>query len=593
MVNKFKKYKLNNSESYDFHKHQINQQKLIDEIINEINSIKENERIIFEKLNEMNESINDNSKKIIHLKEKHRFDEYSYELIHDFNIINNSGLFDKEWYIKKYPSVKYFNINPIFHYLITWKESMNDPSSLFSTKSYYLFHEDVKDSGLNPLVHYIQKGKNENRLIFPSGRDIDEYDKQYMYNQLLIQQNVTNLRLKASQGYKINIVFIFYKTYWVNNILYKLFEKDDLFNVTLVITPYGQHYSNQEIKEYNETYQDFKNKGFNIIKGYDEENDKTIDLELECSPDIVFYATDWVDAYPKLLHINNIPQTALICYVPYSFMVSDLFESHTMNSEVIRKAWKFFCPTEFHKQKIIEKNINNLDSGKLIVSNYPKIDGMFLNEFSDESSYWKRNVDLDGNVIKRIIWAPHWTLGNGLLNYSTFESNFKFFYNYAESNPNIEWVFRPHPLLRKSIVDNEILSFEETEDYYKKWDELPNARYYRGTDYASLYEYSDAMITDSGSFLGEYLICNKPGLKLDKKTQKYNEIGELVQQYWYRCNGNDLEHIEKFINEVILGENDNLKNLRTEFVYKNLIPKEGITASEVIYNYIKSCLFKK
>jgi len=274
-------------------------------------------------------------------------------------------------------------------------------------------------------------------------------------------------------------------------------------------------------------------------------------------------------------------------------MISDLFESHTMNSELIRKAWKFFCPTEIHKQKIIEKNLNNIDPGKIIVSNYPKVDGIFLNEYNDEYNFWKRNEDSGGNIIKRIIWAPHWTLGGGLLEYSTFYENFRFFYDFAKNNPNVEWIFRPHPLLKKSIVEKEIMSLEETEEYYKNWDELPNAKYYSGTDYASMYEYTDAMITDSGSFLGEYLICNKPGLKLDKETQKYNEIGDLVQKYWYRCEGNNFQYIENFIKEVVLCGKDILKYKRTEFVNNNLIPKNGVTSSEIIYNYIKSYFFKK
>lgn len=569
----------------------FNQHDDYDKIISEIELIKGNLFQCFEKLDEMNSLICANSEEFSVFKNNFYIKGYSEELRRDFKIIKESGLFDYEWYVRKYSSVKYFDIDPIIHYLITWKENMNDPASFFSTKSYYLFHEDVRKSGLNPFVHYIQSGKNEKRQIFPSERDVDQFDKQFMYNQLSIQQNVINLRLKSNNSYKINVVFIFYKSYWVYDLLYKLFEDDDMFNVTLVVTPYGRYYSNQEIKEYNEIYQNFKSRGFNIIKGYDETTGKTIDLELECSPDIIFYATDWINAFPKLLQINNIPQTALLCYVPYSFMVSDLFESHTMNSELIRKCWKFFCPTEIHKQKIVENNINNIDPGKIIVSYYPKVDGIFLDEFSDDYDYWKRNLDSDGNIIKRIIWAPHWTLGGGLLNYSTFEDNFRFFYDIAKNNPHIEWVFRPHPLLKKAIVDKGILSFDETEDYYSSWDNLPNAKYYFGTDYASMYNYSDAMITDSGSFLGEYLICNKPCLKLDKNTQRYNEIGDLVQNYWYKCDGSNLGGIEQFIQEVILSGNDVLKEDRTNFVKNNLVPKGNLTASEVIYNYIKSYFF--
>lgn len=531
--------------------------------------------------------------KLYQLENRHMIGEYSsFNLNQDYNIINKSGLFDEEWYMKKYPQVKYLNINPIMHYLLTWKEEMNDPASFFSTKSYYLFHNDVAKAGMNPFIHYISYGRKENRQIFPSGRDICENNQEHMFNQLSTQQNVTNLRLKVNNGYKINVVFIFYKNYWVYESLYKLFDEDELFNVTLIITPYMANYTYHEIEEYNEIYNQFRNKGFNIIKGYDELTNKTIDLELECSPDIVFYATDWPNGFPSLLQVDNIPQTSLICYVPYSFMISELFNSHTMNSKLIRKAWKFFCPTEFHKQKIITNNINNIDPGKIIVSYYPKLDEMFLNNYNDEDIYWKRTIGNNGKIKKRIIWAPHWTVGKSLLNFSTFESNYEFFYNYAESNTEIEWIFRPHPLLKGAIIDNQLLSKEETEKYYKKWDLLPNARYYSGTDYAPMYKYSDAMITDSSSFIGEYLICNKPGLKLTKDTQSYNDFGNLALNYWYRCDGDDFNAIEQFINNIVLLEQDNMIVKRTEFVKNNLLPPDNLTASEIIFNYIKSNFFK-
>lgn len=556
------------------------------------NHLDQNTYLIQNNLSNIENLFNQSHELINKLVNNDLLDEYlSYEFTQEFNIIKESGLFDEKWYLQNYPHVKYFKINPIAHYLLTWKNDMCDPNSYFSTKSYYLFYDDVQSSGMNPLVHYIKIGKNQGRQIFPSGRDIDKSDNQYIYNQLLTQQNVLNLRSKVNNGHKINVVFIFYKSYWVYDMLYYLFENDDLFNVTVVITPYMNNLTNMELEEYDDMYTYFKNRGFNIIKGYDEKTNKTIDLELVCSPDIVFYGVDWINAFPKFLRLDYISQSALICYVPYSFTVSQLLDSHFMNSELIRKSWKFFCPTEFHKQRIIDKNINNIDPGKLIVSYYPKIDAFFLNK-TDDSKYWERSYDSKGNIKKRIIWAPHWTISNSLLNYSTFLDNYDFFYNYAKENPDIEWIFRPHPLLKGTIIQSGMMSAEETDHYYQKWEDLPNAKYYYGTDYASMYKYSDAMITDSGSFIGEYLLCNKPGLKLDRNTQKYNDFAQLMLNYWYNCNGDDFENIEKFINEIVISENDSLKKERSIFVRNHMLPKDNLTASEMIFNYIKECFSK-
>lgn len=95
-------------------------------------------------------------------------DNFINNLINDFNTIEQSNLFDMCWYKDKYNPNQ--NINPILHYLITWKETFNDPASFFSTEFYYQTHKDVRKAGMNPFVHYIKYGKKENRKISPSIR---------------------------------------------------------------------------------------------------------------------------------------------------------------------------------------------------------------------------------------------------------------------------------------------------------------------------------------------------------------------------------------------------------------------------------------
>ena len=85
---------------------------------------------------------------------------------HDYNIIKNSQMFDSEWYLKNYALEN--DVDPIAHFLITWRENMNDPARFFSTEFYLKTHKDVANEGMNPFVHYINYGKKENRKIAPS-----------------------------------------------------------------------------------------------------------------------------------------------------------------------------------------------------------------------------------------------------------------------------------------------------------------------------------------------------------------------------------------------------------------------------------------
>jgi len=84
----------------------------------------------------------------------------------DYEVIKNSKLFDEEWYRNIYGLED--DVNPIVHYLITWRENLNDPADFFSTEFYLKTHVDVDNAGMNPFVHYIRYEKNENRKIFHS-----------------------------------------------------------------------------------------------------------------------------------------------------------------------------------------------------------------------------------------------------------------------------------------------------------------------------------------------------------------------------------------------------------------------------------------
>ncbi|MGY4106520.1 glycosyltransferase family 2 protein [Aeromonas encheleia] len=80
--------------------------------------------------------------------------------------IQESGLFDADWYLKQYPDVRKNKITALEHYLsYGWRLGRN-PSADFDT-NYYLKsnsnNSDIKISGINPLLHYIRNGQIEGR----------------------------------------------------------------------------------------------------------------------------------------------------------------------------------------------------------------------------------------------------------------------------------------------------------------------------------------------------------------------------------------------------------------------------------------------
>ncbi len=83
-------------------------------------------------------------------------------------LIASSELFDRAWYLEKYPHVADARSDPALHYLRFGAREEHDPGPGFSTLHYLRANEDVRDAGVNPLVHYLKYGKSEGRNPLPS-----------------------------------------------------------------------------------------------------------------------------------------------------------------------------------------------------------------------------------------------------------------------------------------------------------------------------------------------------------------------------------------------------------------------------------------
>lgn len=78
-------------------------------------------------------------------------------------MVLQSGMFDEDYYFRKYPDVKNAGQDALQHYLSCgWKEGRN-PSEEFDTFYYLRNNPDVIKQKTNPLVHFLMYGKTEGR----------------------------------------------------------------------------------------------------------------------------------------------------------------------------------------------------------------------------------------------------------------------------------------------------------------------------------------------------------------------------------------------------------------------------------------------
>jgi hypothetical protein len=369
--------------------------------------------------------------------------------------------------------------------------------------------------------------------------------------------------------------FVIHSSVWKCDGLYKKMEAGGIFNPVIVVIPSLAF--NEEImhREMEETTALFAKKGYNVIPAYDKQTGKWLDVAKDPDPAVIVFTNPHEISKPEYSIVKFLDR--LTCYIPYTFQISHLYDFQ-YNQLFHNLLWKSFCQSSMHlgfaRKYARNKGLNG------VVTGYPGVD-IFRDSSYVPADRWKKKE----KNIKRIIWAPHHTIGNDPLTYSNFLVYSQVMIDLASKySDRIQIAFKPHPILRSKLSSPGIWGKEKTDEYFRTWQELKNGQLETG-EYGDLFLTSDAMIHDSASFLAEYLAVNKPVLytaRDSEVTGRMNEFGKMAFRQHYLAKSE--EDIYSFIDNVVQGGDDPLYTRREEFSREYLFPSDGISATESIYN---------
>ena len=399
--------------------------------------------------------------------------------------------------------------------------------------------------------------------------DIQKYNKRQP--ELLVEKKKKK---------KIKVVFFPINIgMWKNDYLFHLLQEDPRFEPCVIsffvpVDSWDFQLRNQrEMKAY------FEAKGYPYYDMYDEAKEEWLDINL-IKPDIVFY-TQAVNCSYKKYNIQALWKDVLFYYIPYCMGMEQ--ETKGYNTLLFNICTKVFAPSQFHKDYWSSYFFNR---GKNIVATGAPSFDYLTNQKVSKCKKWKCN---DGR--KRVIWAPHHSITSyDLLSYSNFIEIADEMLDLAERySDRVEFVFKPHPRLRPKLEQMPEWGVKRTAAYYKKWEEMPNTNFVDG-DYFDLFLTSDAMIHDCSTFMAEYLLTGKPVMfnLRDESAINLNEYAQGCYKQHYI--GKTLEMIERYIDTVVLGGDDPMKEQRLAFVEKELKGGNDDLVAERIYKEIKKDL---
>jgi hypothetical protein len=375
--------------------------------------------------------------------------------------------------------------------------------------------------------------------------------------------------------------FLTHESVWKYAVLYDLMLQHPKFEPELFVCPVVNFGKENMLYEMDKTYNSFKNKGYKIIKTYDNETGEYLDIKSAFSPDIVFFTNPHEGLQDYRYYINQFAKT-LTCYVPYGVSTINYELDHILGFHNL--VWKIFTETAIHKEIAVQKQRNK--GRNRVVTGYPGFDPLLTS--TTPKQVWKNK----NPTLKRIIWTPH-HLMHELNKGSNFLEYYDFFLELAANyKDKIQITFNPHPLLRIKLEKDPNWGKEKTDMYFNKWVNLENGQYGNGS-YTDLFLTSDALIHDSISFMSEYLITGKPSLFMirNESIMEYWSIyGEKALAVHYQSRNQ--EQVIDFIENVVLNENDGMKAERNNFVRTTLLQKNGLIASQNILNYLENEIFR-
>lgn len=321
----------------------------------------------------------------------------------------------------------------------------------------------------------------------------------------------------------------------------------------------------------------FDELGIMSVDGYDYSNNQNKSLK-EFEPDIVFYQQPWY--LEGINHPVKVSEYALTMMIPYGYTTLSPKE---WGSDLVKKVYSnlfmFFSESKYHNN-FYKKVAGMRFKDNLLATGTPKLD-KYLNPLQDFQ--WKGK-----DVLAKIVYAPHHSLGSEGLRMSTFKENAYKFLNFVKNNSQYSFVFKPHPALKNMCVKTGFMLENEYDDYINQWENLPNAFVYNTGNYIDLFKTSDFLITDCSSFLAEYFPTNKPILFLNRNDRaEFDDFGKILKSAFYEIE--EFSEVELCLNNILKG-NDILLNKRKEII--NRFFNNKISASEKIVKYLCSELSK-
>ena len=348
---------------------------------------------------------------------------------------------------------------------------------------------------------------------------------------------IHSIRSREQKRINFACYVVYDSTFGGDSIIRMMTEDLGKWNPKIVIVPDILRGKTFAIKTYQKTkeYMISKYGEKMVLDGWDMA-DKYYDYTDDY--DVIYYCNPYdsmVHKYHSIKYAAN--RNVLPIYITYGYEISSYYSQ--LKSVSINLVWKYYTSTLYTYQDSQKYGLRRGRNVELM--GYSKMDALKA-----------RLEDSVSHDRKTILITPHHTINDPKLPLSTFLDYSDLYIELPQLFSDIDFIFRPHPLMFVNLVNQEIWTQDQVDKYIMKLKER-GVEYSAGGDYFDLFARADAIINDSGSFTVEWLFTGKPGcfIKNPMLSKKHmtSLMSKALSEYSIANNKEDIISFVKMIEE--------------------------------------------
>jgi hypothetical protein len=275
----------------------------------------------------------------------------------------------------------------------------------------------------------------------------------------------------------------------------------------------------------------------------------------------------------EYLHTRGVPTF----FIHYTYSVSK-FDLDLYCQTHFKYFWRVYLSSALTRDEVV---LNGGYADNLKVVGYPKLDAIA----------YKNNSEIERAKI--VVIATHHTFGYKNVNIGSFEKFSLMYLELPKKYPDVNFVFRPHPLWKINLKGSLGWTDKEINNFLNDLLANKNVSYRTEFNYIQLLNESDALIHDCGSFVAEYLHTPKPCCFMMKDIgvyRNFNSIGKMCLDAHYQAMS--VDDVVNFIDIVVLEGVDEMRADREKMAKTYLLinqqPASQLILDDILSNHFNN-----